>query len=487
MVLEYFKSREQLDLTGGDISSNLFYLSLPIVVINLLRTAYNITDTFWLGQLSSEALAAITFAFPLIFFLISLGMGIAVAGSVLVAQFEGSGRRERVNYAASQTMVFTFLASLAIGAFGYFFISPVIGLMGASQAVIPLATGYLQIISVGLFAMFGFNVFISVMRGFGDTVTPMLLMLGAVVLNIIIDPFLIFGWWIFPEMGVEGAAIATIFCRGLALLTGLGIMFSGVKGVKISFSRMVPEPGFLVKMLRIGVPATVESTGRSISVNALVAIVGMFATPVVAGFGIGIRIFSLIFLPATAVGRGVETMTGQNLGAGRFDRAERTNWVAAKTMFLLLSAVGVVAFLAAYPIASVFTTSPEVARIGGDFIKIVALSFGFLGLTKAFTGGFRGAGKTAVAAVISIAALGFIRLPIAFFASGPFGPIGIWAAFPVSNVLGAVIAVAWFSRGTWKQRVVDDDRDRGAVAEEVAELGETIGEYVRSLIPGFSR
>ncbi|MFB6292614.1 MAG: MATE family efflux transporter [Candidatus Nanohaloarchaea archaeon] len=485
MFLEYFKSREQLDLTGGDISSNLFYLSLPIVVINLLRTAYNITDTFWVGQLSADALAAITFAFPLIFFLISLGMGIAVAGSVLVAQFEGSGRRKMVNYAASQTMVFTFLASLAIGAFGYFFISPIIGLLGASESVLPLATGYMEIISIGLFAMFGFNVFISVMRGFGDTLTPMLLMLGAVVLNIILDPFLIFGWWFFPAMGVEGAAVATIFCRGLALLAGLAIMFSGVKGVKISFSRMVPEPGFLVKMLRIGVPATVESTGRSISVNALVAIVGIFATPVVAGFGIGIRIFSLVFLPATAVGRGVETMTGQNLGAGRFDRAEETNWLAAKVMFVLLSLVGVVAFLAAGPIAFVFTTSAEVAKVGGDFIRIVALSFGFLGATKAFTGGFRGAGKTAVAAIISIAALGFIRLPIAFFASKSLGPTGIWAAFPVSNVLGAVIAVAWFSRGTWKQRV--DDGENSGVLDYLLEAGFELVGSLRSRLPFLDR
>ncbi|MFB6204505.1 MAG: MATE family efflux transporter [Candidatus Nanohaloarchaea archaeon] len=476
---DLFKSKDEIDLIEGDIRDSLFYLSLPIVMINLLRVAYNLADTFWLGQLSKEALAGITFAFPIIFFLISLGMGLSVAGSVLVAQYEGSGRREDVGFAASQTVTFSLIAALLLGGMGYFIVGDLLQLVGAGPEVLPLATGYLQTISLGLFSMFGFAVFISLMRGFGETVTPMLVMLGSVVLNIVLDPFLIFGWSFFPALGIEGAAIATIFSRFLALLTGLAILFRGKEGLQITLPQMVPDLEFLKKMLRIGIPASIEGTGRSISVNAIVAIVGMFSTSVVAGYGIGIRIFSLIFLPANATARGVSTMTGQNLGADNQERAERTNYVGAKYMFAILSTVGVVVFLAAEPIASVFTNSSEVTAVATQFLRIAALTFGFIGIQRSFVGGFRGAGSTTAAAVISIATLGAIRLPAAFALSRIYGATGIWMAFPISNVAGALIAWLWFRRGSWKEKVVDE---KGEVAEELDEYGETVTERFSSKI-----
>jgi len=481
-----FKSREELDLLEGPVAENLFYLSLPVIVINLLHTAYNLADTFWLGQYSGDALAAITFAFPLVFFLISLGMGLAVAGSVLVAQFEGAGKTARRNYAASQTIAFSALAAVILGIFGYFFIGDIVGLLGATGGVAVSAAGYLEIISIGLFSMFGFLVFQSLMRGFGDTVTPMILMLGTVILNIIIDPFFIFGWWILPEMGVEGAALATIISRTLSLTIAIWILFTGRRGLEISLSDMKPDLGFFKKMMNIGVPASVEGTGRSVSVNALTAVVGWsFADPIVAGFGIGVRIFSMIFLPAAAVGRGVESMTGQNLGAGRFERAGETAREGAKYSFLILTVLGVLTFIFADSIASVFTTDGQIARTGAEFLRYVAFSFGFIGILRSYNGSFRGAGKTATAAVISIATLGVIRLPIAYFGSIKFGTRGVWAAFFISNILGALIAYTWYQKGTWKQTVTEDEKAKGEVAEETSGFGETITEKIRSTIPDF--
>ncbi|MFB6100779.1 MAG: MATE family efflux transporter [Candidatus Nanohalobium sp.] len=456
-----FKSKDEMDLTGGPVAENLFYLSLPVIVTNLLRTAYNIADTFWLGQYSGDALTAITFAFPLVFFLISLGMGLAVAGSVLIAQFEGKGSRERVNFAASQTVTFSFIASLVMGGFGYFFIGDLVKLLGAKGAVAASAAGYMEIISLGLFAMFGFAVFISMMRGFGDTLTPMLLMFATVVLNIIIDPLFIFGWWIIPKMGVEGAAVATILSRFMSLLVALWILFSGRKGVEVSVSKMKPDFEFFKRMIHIGVPASIEGVGRSVSVNALVAVVGwMFAGPVVAGYGIGVRIFSLVFLPAIAVGRAVESMTGQNLGAGNYDRAGKTAATGAKYSFLVLTALGAVTFFFADPIASVFIAnskpnSEQIASVGAQFLKIVAFSFGFIGVLRSYNGSFRGAGKTITAAAISVATLGLIRLPIAYFGASNIGINGVFAAFFISNVAGASIAYLWYRKGTWRQSMTE--------------------------------
>jgi putative MATE family efflux protein len=466
-----FKGPEDLNLTSGGIGRPLFYLSLPIVITNLLQTAYNLADTFWLGQYSTEALAAISFAFPMVFLLISMGMGLSVAGSVLVAQHIGADEESEAEYAASQTVAFSILGSILLGVVGYFGVGPFIAFLGASPDVLPLATGYMQVIAAGMPFMFGFFVFIALMRGYGDTVTPMLVMFGSVVLNIAIDPILIFGFDSNPLFGmlglrgvetsllaatgytgsgITGAAIATIFSRALAFIVGIGVMFQGVRGVKIYPRQMRPNLTYLRRLLDIGIPASVEGTGRALSVNLLLLVVGMFPTTVVAAFGIGVRIFSVIFLPAIAVARGVETMTGQNIGAEKPDRAGTAADFAAKVMFLLLTGLGVVALVATKPIVAIFTNDPEVIRVGVDFLRWVAPSFGFIGVMRAYTGSFRGAGKTLTAAAISVVMLGLIRIPVAYLVSLSWGPPGIWLAFPVSNVAGALIAFAWYRRGTWQ-------------------------------------
>jgi putative MATE family efflux protein len=465
---DLFKGPEDLTLTEGSIGWPLFYLSLPIVVTNLLQTAYNLADTFWLGQYSTESLAAISFAFPLVFLLISMGIGLTVAGSVLVAQHTGAGEPEEAAYAASQTVTFAIVGSVILGTVGFFFVDDFLAFLGAGEDVLPLAAQYMRVVSVGLFALFGFLVFISLMRGYGDTVTPMLVMLGTVVLNIVLDPFLIFGWTVvegaplvgtvaFPELGITGAAIATVFSRGLAMVVGLAIMFRGRRGIQINLGDMWPDLGYLRTLLRIGVPASVEVTGRALSINLLLIIVAGFPNAVVAAFGVGIRVFSVIFLPAIAVGRGVETLTGQNIGAGNDDRAARTNDFAAAAMFGVLSAAAVVVWTTAPGIISVFTDDPAVIPVGAEFLRTVAPTFGFLGVVRAYSGGFRGAGRTLSAAAIAIFTQGVVRLSIAWFGAAEFGTAGLFAAFVVSNVVGAVIALVWFRRGTWRGSDLTDD------------------------------
>ncbi len=367
-----FKGRDEFDLTSGDIAGPLFYLSLPIIVTNLLQTAYNLIDTFWLGQYSTEALAAISFAFPMVFLLISVGMGLSVAGSVLVAQHIGGDEESAAEYAASQTVALSLLGAVGLGLVGYAFVEELLGLLGASPGVLWRATDYMQVITLGMPFMFGFFVFIALMRGYGDTITPMLVMFGSVLLNVVLDPFLIFGWGPFPRLGIEGAAIATVFSRALALVVGLAIMFRGTRGVRIRLRQMRPDLSFAKKLVSIGFPASIEGMGRALSINLLLVIVGLFPTYVVAAYGIGTRVFSVIFLPAIAVARGVETMTGQNVGADKPERAEAAADFAARTMFVILGALGVVAWLGAQPITAVFTDDPEVIEVGVTFLRYVA-------------------------------------------------------------------------------------------------------------------
>ncbi|QLG47797.1 MATE family efflux transporter [Natrinema halophilum] len=467
-----FKSREEFDLTSGDIAKPLFYLSLPIIVTNLLQTAYNLIDTFWLGQYSTDALAAISFAFPMVFLLISVGMGLSVAGSVLVAQHIGADEESDAEYAASQTVALSLLAAILLGFVGYGFVEELLGLLGASSDVLPLATEYMQVISLGMPFMFGFFVFIALMRGYGDTITPMLVMFGSVLLNVILDPFLIFGWGPFPELGIEGAAIATVFSRSLALVVGLGIMFSGTRGVRIRLGQMRPDFSFATKLVSIGFPASIEGMGRALSINLLLVIVAFFPDTVVAAYGIGTRVFSVIFLPAIAVARGVETMTGQNVGANKPDRAKAAADFAARTMFVVLGALGVVAWIGARPITAVFTDDPAVIDVGVTFLRYVAPSFGFIGVMRAYNGSFRGTGKTLTAAAIVLVIYALVRLPIAAILSQTgMGYRGIWLAFAVSNVLGAGLAYGWYRRGTWRYVDVTGAPGAPSVGDDL-EVGE---------------
>jgi len=478
-----FKGKDELELTSGPIGKPLLYLSFPIVITNLLQVAYNLADTFWLGQYSTTALAAISFAFPMIFLLISLGMGLSVAGSVLVAQHTGAKELDKAEYAASQTLTFAVIASILLGTVGFFFVEDFLRLLGASEQVLPGATGYLQVVSLGLTTMFGFFVFISLMRGSGDTITPMLVMFGTVVLNIVIDPFLIFGVGPIPELGVVGAAVATVFSRGLAFGVGIAIMLRGNRGIRVNPTDMVPDFTYLKKLLAIGIPASIEGTGRALSVNAMLFIVGTFSVTVVAAFGVGIRVFSLVFMPAIAMDRGVETMTGQNLGAEQPERAATANHFAAKVSFAILTVLGVITIFAAPAVVSVFSDDPEVVRIGADFLQWVAPTFGFIGIVRAYSGGFRGSGKTLTSAALAVTMLGVIRLPVAWVASRPvavpawlgqtvadifafsLAEQGIWLSFGVSNVLAAIIAFAWFTRGTWRDADPRVDPD-AAVADD---------------------
>lgn len=456
-----FKSQSELDLTHGSIPKSLFFLSFPIVITNLLQVGYNLADTFWLGRYSTNALAAISLGFPLVYLFISLGLGLTVAGSVLVAQHTGADQSEEAEYAASQTVIFTLLAGLGLGVVGFSFVEELLQVFGAEPAVLALAVEYMEVISAGLPFLFGFTVFIALMRGAGDTVTPMLVMLGTVVLNIALDPLLIFGGGPIPQLGVEGAAIATIISRGLAMAVGLWLMLRGSHGIQIHLRQMVPDLGYSKKLLRIGVPASVENTGRAISVNAVLVIVTLFSTSVVAAFGVGIRVFSMIFMPAIAIDRGVEAMTGQNIGAGRDDRVVATNRFAAKTSFLLLSALGVITFVFAPSIIRLFDSTPAVVAEGATFLRWIAPTFGFVGILRAYSGGFRGAGRTLTAAAIAVLLFGFIRLPIAYVASqglvpvdiwffGGRTPSGIWFAFALSGIIAAVVAASWFELGKWR-------------------------------------
>ena len=453
-------------------------LAWPIMVIQLLQVAYNIADTIWLGRYNVDALGAISLAFPLVFLLISVAGGFTAAGAILVAQYTGAESEGSAGEVAGQTLSFVVLLSMGLGALGYLFTEDLLALIPTQQEtaiqVIPLAADYMEVIFLGVPFMFGFFIFSSLMRGYGNTRTPMRVMFVSVLINVVVDPFLIFGWWRFPELGIQGAAVATILSRAVATVLGLYILFNASSGPDVRLSYLKPDLSYIKEIVSLGVPTAAEQSASALAMVTLSVLVYQFAPPVVAAYGLGNRLASLVFLPAMGLGRATNTMVGQNLGADKADRAETAAWLAVKVGAGVMFVVAVLAALFPGPIVGVFVDAslPDATatiRLSSEYIRIRAVEFAFIGVLQPLLGAFRGAGNTKTAMSFSLLALWIGRVPavslLAFpaIALGPFvldgfglGATGIWIGMALGNTLGAIAAAAWFTRGTWKAAVIDE-------------------------------
>ena len=463
---------ENRELTKGDLLGPMVALAWPMIVIQLLQVAYNVADTFWLGALSADAVGALSLAFPIIFLMISVGGGFTAAGAILVAQHTGAGGDDAAGKVAGQTLTFVLGVSVVLAVLGFLVTDAMLGLFPADPEtkarVIPLAADYMRLFFLGSPALFGFFVFVSLLRGYGNTRTPMRIMFVSVVVNVVIDPLLIFGFAPLgvPAMGIEGAAVATVLSRAIAAALGFYVLFGTTVGPTIERAHLRPDLDSIAEIVRVGVPSALEQSMASLAMVTLTAMIATFPPAVVAAYGLGNRLISLVFLPAMGLGQATNTVVGQNLGAEKPERAARATWLAAKLVAVVMLVVAVVALAFAEPIVAVFlrtesATATETIRLGAEYLRVMAIAFSFVGAFQVFLGAFRGAGDTKTALAFSAVALWAVRVPVTFALAiaGDFGATGIWIAVAVGDVVGCLAAMAWFTRGTWKDSVVDDGTD----------------------------
>ncbi|ELZ82642.1 putative efflux protein, MATE family [Haloferax elongans ATCC BAA-1513] len=480
---------KDVNLVDGELVKPMLVLSLPIVLSQMMQVAYNLADTFWVGRVGANAVSALSFSWPLVFLMISFGGGFTVAGTVLVAQNKGAGNDDEVDRVAGQTLGFVILLSAGFAALGYLLTPVLLPLIGTTPGteVHQLSVDYTRTIFLGVAFMFGFFIFQALLRGWGDTKTPMYLMAFGVIINVVLDPFLILGFDAnpvfavlgldglrqslfaatgFSGFGVQGAAIATVFSRGVGALVGFWLLLSGRVGISLSPRDLIPERETVEKIVRIGAPSSIEQSTRALGVTALTALVayaavnagGVDTETAVAAFGIGNRLNSLVFLPAIGLAQGTSTVVGQNLGADQADRAERAVFWAVGIIVGALVFVSTIAYFFAEPIVAVFIPGEEtVISIGVDYLRIIGPTFLFLGAFNIVNGGFRGSGSTRTAMIFSLISLWVLRIPASFVLVEFFsmGPTGVWYGIAFSNVAAALLALAWFTRGTWKESVVD--------------------------------
>ncbi|WP_458187942.1 MATE family efflux transporter [Haladaptatus sp. NG-WS-4] len=475
-----------VNVTDGPLLKPLLFLSLPIVLTNMLQVAYNLADTFWVGRLGQDAVSALSFSWALVFFFITLAAGFTVAGTVLVAQNKGAGNLDRISEVAGQTIAFVVGLSVVFSLAGYLLAPWLLQLIGSTPGteVYRLSVVYTRTMFIGIPFVFGFFIFQSLLQGWGDTKTPLYLMLFGVVLNVVLDPFLILGFQNnllfevtglttlqttlfemtgFTGYGVQGAAIATIASRGVGAVIAIGLLLSGHVGIHLSLHDFVPTREMVRKIVRIGAPASVEMSTQSLGVTVVTALVALAGAEAVAAFGIGTRITSLVVLPALGLARGTETVVGQNLGAKQPDRAKRAVFASAGVIAAALLGISAVVYLNAAAIVGVFITGDEAATVvatGADYLRIVGLTYVFLGAFHVVQGAYRGSGSTRLAMIFGILGLILLRIPPAYVLVAWFdmGATGVWYGIAVANVLMVLLSGAYFLRGTWTDGVVEREQ-----------------------------
>ena len=464
-------------LTDGSIVGALVRLSVPIVLANILQTAYQITDTFWVGRLSAEAVAAVSLCFPLSFLMIAVGGGLAISGSVLIAQYKGRGEEARMNHVCGQTLMIVLAISVILTGIGYWFSEPIIRMMGAEAAVLPDAVRFLQITFIGFIFVFGFFVYQSLTRGLGVVQVPMLIVLVTVLLNFALDPLFIFGWGPVPAMGVAGAAMATLCTQALAMVIGFALLFSGHHGLRPRWADFRPDWPLMAKTIRLGIPASVEQSMRALSLLVMTCLVSSFGTVPLAAYNIGLKIITFVIIPGMGLAMATTTLVGQNIGAGKLERAERTNYVASLLSFFAPTAAGILLFMFAVPLSTLFVPKSEAAIAeSARFIRIMALAIGCISFQHVISGTLRGAGNTLAAMVLSIIAAWVLQFPLAYILSRhtPLGIEGIWWAHPISMVASAVISLLWFIGGDWKRTKLLEDLQLEELVREEARIEEGI-------------
>jgi putative MATE family efflux protein len=467
--------RQKLFLEGP-IGTALIRLAIPIILGNLLLTGYQLTDAFWVGRLGAAAVAAVSVSFPVMFLVIALGAGLGIAGATLSAQYMGAGRQDLVNHVAAQTMMMVTVTSAVLGAAGFALAPLLLGLMGVEPDVYAGALGFMRVSFVGIIFVFAYGMFQALMRGVGETRTPLLIVFGTVVLNFLLDPLFIFGLGPFPPQGVMGAALATLTTQGLAALLGIAIFLRGRHGIQLSWRGFRPDPAYIKRAFFLGLPGSIELATRGLGPMLLSFLVASFGTVTLAGYGVGSNILQFVTIPAMGMSQAVSTLVSQNMGAGNPQRATRITVLGAGASFAILSAVGLIAYLFAPALVAFFVPrAPDVIAEGARFIRIMCLAWGGIGVQLCVVSAFRASGNMLAAMVIALVSQFVLQFPLAYILAKhtSLQASGLFWSFPITTIIVAVVAVCCFAQGGWKATVLTEEaRQVAQVAEEtIAEEG----------------
>ncbi len=443
------------DFTTGSESRHIFKFALPMLIGNVFQQLYNVVDSVIVGRyLGDKALAAVGASFPIIFMVIALVIGIGIGASVVISQYYGAKQYDKVKRASDTTYIFLLVAGVIITIIGITTSDWIFRLLQLPEELMIPAKEYLHIYMYGMVIMFGFNGTSSILRGIGDSKTPLYFLIFSTFANIGLDLLfvLVFKW------GIAGAAWATVISQAGAFVAALIYLNHKQHILRIDMKKISFDWDIFKQSIRIGLPTGIQQTLVAFGGMAMMGIVNSFGTPVIAAFSAAGRVDSLAVIPAMNFAAALSGFVGQNVGAGKLDRVanglKATMWMSVA----VCASITVVIIIWGKSIMTIFTTSPNVVEIGYQYLLIVSVFYVFFAIMFNINGLLRGAGAAIVPMYITLVSLWLIRIPLAYFLSKTLGmgEKGIWWSIPIGWVFGAIAAAIYYKYGRWQNKSIVD-------------------------------
>lgn len=449
--------RTDRDWTQGSIPRNLWSLSWPMVITNSFMMLGPTIDMIWVGKLGSASVAGVGVSGMAVMMVGGAMMGLAMGMRAVVSRYIGAGNMRGAVHAARQG--FTISASFAtvMALIGIFLAEKILLIFGLEPEVVSEGATYMRILFVGMIAMSFRTIAEGIMQASGDTVSPMKITIGFRIFHIALCPFLVFGLWIFPKMGVSGAAITNVASQSIGTILCLWFLFSGRTRLKLDLKDFRIDFPMIWRIVRIGLPAMMSGLQRNLSQFFVMYLVAPFGTAAVASHTINQRVEMIMMMPAMAFGMTSGVLMGQNLGAGKPDRAEKSAWFAIGMVEVWVIIASLILLLWAENIVSIFNSEPAVVETASTFLRIAAAGYFVLGFQAVTTNSLSGAGDNIPSMVTHIFAVWFISMPLAFFLPKWIPELGVYGVrwgMVAGVIVPAVILTIYFRMGRWKQKKV---------------------------------
>lgn len=451
LIWEALQGKEQ-SYTTGSINRAILLLSVPMILEMVMESLFALIDAFFVSRVSVEAVATVGLTETVITLIYSIAIGMSMAATAMIARRVGEQKPEEAAVAAVQSIGIVVVMSVIFAVVGFIFAEDILRLMGAEESVVQAGRNYTRILfstNIVIMLLFLLN---GIFRGAGDALYAMAALWIANIINIILDPLLIFGIGPFPEMGVTGAAVATSIGRGVGVLFQVMLLLRGSGIVKIARRHLKVAWEIVARLLRVGFTGTLQFLIASASWIVLMRIIALFGSEAVAGYTIAIRLIIFTILPSWGLANAAATLVGQNLGAGQPERAESSVWRSAFCNMLFLFTVSLVYIFGATPILGLFNDDPEVLQAGILSIRIISLGYIFFAYGMVISQAFNGAGDTRTPTIINFFCFWMLEIPLGYFLAVQMNweLAGVCAAVAFSETMMAIVCILVFRRGWWK-------------------------------------
>jgi putative MATE family efflux protein len=444
------------DYTTGSLNRAILLLAIPMVLEMVLESLFAVVDVFWVGRLGADAIATVGLTESLLSLVFAVGLGLSLSTTAMVARRIGEKDPAGAAVAGVQAIVLGLAFSAAVGIPCLFLAPQLLRLMGASPQIVAVGSGYTRIALGGSGAILMLFLNNAIFRGAGDAAIAMRLLWVSNIINLILDPCLIFGWGPFPKLGVTGAALATLIGRSIGVLYQFYRLLRGSERIRILRHQIRLDLGVLLRLLRVSLTGILQFAIAHTSWIGLVRIVSIFGSAALAGYTIAIRIVIFVLLPSWGLSNAAATLVGQNLGAKQPERAATSVWRTGFYNMLFLGGIGLVFMLFAEPVVRLFTQDPQVVPLAASCLRII--SYGNVGYAYGMVmlQAFNGAGDTLTPTVVNLFGFWFIEIPLAYCLAIPVGmrSNGVFISIVVAEAAIAVAGILLFRQGRWKRQQI---------------------------------